>query len=111
MPEPDWSRSSRWLTAVAFDPAQLGLTREDVRLELLEHGIETRPTWKPMHTQPLFDGARYHGAGFDAWLFEHGLCLPSDSALTEEEQGEVIDRIVAMLDRASTSLSRAGAPG
>jgi pyridoxal phosphate-dependent aminotransferase EpsN len=111
MPEPDWSRSTRWLTAVAFDPAQLGVTREDVRLELLEHGIEARPMWKPMHTQPLFEGARYVGTGFDEWLFENGLCLPSDSAMSEEDQDEVIARIVAILEHGLHKASGAGASG
>jgi pyridoxal phosphate-dependent aminotransferase EpsN len=107
MPEPDWSHSSRWLTVAAFDPAQLGLTREDLRLELLEHGIETRPMWKPMHTQSLFEGTRYVGAGFDERLFENGLCLPSDSALSEEEQDEVIQRIVTMLELGTQRVAEA----
>jgi pyridoxal phosphate-dependent aminotransferase EpsN len=111
MPEPEWSRSTHWLTTVSFDPAQLGLTREDVRLELLEHGIETRPMWKPMHAQPVFQGARYLGAGFDEWLFDNGLCLPSDSALSETDQCEVIDRIAAMIERGPSKTGGTGTTG
>lgn len=99
MPEPSGVRSSRWLTTLTIDPAQTGVTREEVRLSLLEHGIETRPLWKPMHMQPLFDGAPYFGTGVDERLFETGLCLPSGSDLTPAEQDEVIDRIQILLNR------------
>lgn len=97
MPEPDGHYSSNWLTTVTFDPDQVGVTREDIRLNLLEHGIEARPLWKPMHMQPLFEGSPYFGSGVDENLFKNGLCLPSGSDLTEEEQTEVIERIMATL--------------
>jgi dTDP-4-amino-4,6-dideoxygalactose transaminase len=100
MPEPDGYYSTRWLTAVRIDPDLLGIAREDIRLSLLEHDIESRPLWKPMHLQPLFKGAAYYGAGFDAGLFDQGLCLPSGSDMTNAEQGEVIERIETMLDQA-----------
>lgn len=96
MPEPNWSHGTRWLSAMQVDPAVAGLTREDIRLALLEHEIESRPLWKPMHMQPLFDGTRYVGEGFDELLFEQGLCLPSGSDMTADEQGEVIERIRAV---------------
>lgn len=97
MPEPEGRRSTRWLTAITIDPELTGVTREDVRLMLLEHEIESRPLWKPMHLQPLYAGAPYHGAGFDEWLFEHGLCLPSGSDMTDEQQDEVIGRVKELL--------------
>ncbi len=99
MPEPDGYHSTQWLTAVSIDPALCGLTREHIREELFRHGIETRPLWKPMHMQPLFAGSDYRGRGFDEELFERGLCLPSGSDLTEEEQDEIIDRIATLIDR------------
>jgi pyridoxal phosphate-dependent aminotransferase EpsN len=99
MPEPDGLYSTRWLTALTVDPTEIGVTREDIRLMLLEHEIESRPLWKPMHMQPLYAGAPYHGAGFDEALFATGLCLPSGSDMTDEQQGEVIERITALLDR------------
>ncbi|MBO6827511.1 MAG: aminotransferase class I/II-fold pyridoxal phosphate-dependent enzyme [Sneathiella sp.] len=100
MPEPENTKSSRWLTAVAIDPAVTGVSREDVRLMLNEHQIESRPLWKPMHLQPLYSGSQYHGSGFDERLFEIGLCLPSGSDMSDEQQDEVIQHIVQMLDRA-----------
>jgi pyridoxal phosphate-dependent aminotransferase EpsN len=93
MPEPEGYRSTRWLTVVTFHPTLCGVGREDIRLHLLAHGIESRPLWKPMHLQPLYRGASYHGIGVDEQLFATGLCLPSGSDMSEGEQEEVIARI------------------
>ncbi|MEH6756954.1 MAG: DegT/DnrJ/EryC1/StrS family aminotransferase [Parasphingorhabdus sp.] len=97
MPEPDGWHSSHWLSVITIDPRICGITREDVRLVLLEKEIESRPLWKPMHLQPLFTGTRYIGEGFDTGLFDTGLCLPSGSDMTEDEQDEVIERILVEL--------------
>lgn len=97
MPEPEGLCSTRWLTALTIDPGETGLTREDIRLMLIEHQIESRPLWKPMHMQPLYAGAPYHGSGFDERLFANGLCLPSGSDMTDEQQEEVIERVKALL--------------
>ena len=98
MPEPEGLHSTRWLTALTVDPAATGVTREDIRLMLLEHEIESRPLWKPMHMQPLYEGAPYHGNGFDERLFANGLSLPSGSDMTDEQQDEVIERVTSLLD-------------
>jgi len=98
MPEPRGLRSTRWLTAMTVDPALTGVTREDIRLMLLDERIEARPLWKPMHLQPLYAGAPYHGAGVDERLFANGLCLPSGSDMTDDQQDEVIGRVSALLD-------------
>lgn len=98
MPEPDGFRSSHWLTALTIDPNQTGVSREDIRLMLLASDIESRPLWKPMHMQPLYAGRPYHGSGLDERLFEQGLCLPSGSDMSDAEQAEVIERILALLD-------------
>ena len=98
MPEPDGLRSTRWLTALAIDPSQVGVSREDIRLMLLEHEIESRPLWKPMHMQPLYAGTAYHGSGVDERLFAQGLCLPSGSDMSDDQQDEVIGRILQLLD-------------
>lgn len=100
VPEPDGYKSSRWLTAVTFNPDILGISREDIRLQLLKYAIESRPLWKPMHMQPLYNGAPYQGGGFDELLFEHGLCLPSGSDMLDSEQDEVIEIIQDTLKRA-----------
>jgi pyridoxal phosphate-dependent aminotransferase EpsN len=97
MPEPKGFRSTRWLTALTIDPAITGKTHEEIRLCLLQNNIEARPLWKPMHMQPLYAGAPYHGARFDEHLFEQGLCLPSGSDMTMDQQGEVIDIIKSLI--------------
>ena len=101
MPEPDWSGSTRWLTALTLrEPAASPLSVIE-RLERLN--IEARPVWKPMHLQPVFKGAHYypHQEGWDisADLFRRGLCLPSGSGMTEEEQGRVIEAVKDALGR------------
>jgi pyridoxal phosphate-dependent aminotransferase EpsN len=100
MPEPTGLYSTRWLTAITIDPSVTGVTREEIRLMLLDHQIESRPLWKPMHMQPLYDGSPYHGEGADERLFVNGLCLPSGSDMTDEQQEEVIGRIIGLLDAA-----------
>ncbi len=85
MPEPDWSRSSRWLTAVLLPPGM----REAVRRALAAEHIESRPVWKPMHLQPVFRHARRVGGAVAAGLFRDGLCLPS-GPMPPEGQARVI---------------------
>jgi pyridoxal phosphate-dependent aminotransferase EpsN len=100
MPEPEGYYSSKWLTAISVEPGHAGLTREDIREMLMKHQIESRPLWKPMHMQPLFDDAAYVGVGVDEHLFETGLCLPSGSDMTEAQQTEVIERIQTLIAKA-----------
>lgn len=98
MPEPEGQYSTRWLTTLTIDADVAGVSREDIRLMLLGHQIEARPLWKPMHMQPLYVGAQYHGNGVDVALFENGLCLPSGSDMTEVQQEEVVERIMSLLE-------------
>jgi pyridoxal phosphate-dependent aminotransferase EpsN len=99
MPEPAGQRSTRWLTALTIDPEKTGVSREDIRVMLLENGIESRPVWKPMHMQPFFAGAPYYGSGVDENVFSTGLCLPSGSDMADNELDEIITRIIDMLER------------
>jgi pyridoxal phosphate-dependent aminotransferase EpsN len=89
MPEPDWGRSTRWLTCLTVDPKAFGADREAIRLALEEENIESRPVWKPMHLQPVFHDAPRGGGEVAERLFREGLCLPSGSGMTEEEQERV----------------------
>jgi len=78
--------SNYWLTAILIEPSLTGgVSREDVRLALDAENIESRPLWKPMHMQPVYEGTKFFGSGVCEILFEQGLCLPSGSNLTEEE--------------------------
>jgi dTDP-4-amino-4,6-dideoxygalactose transaminase len=87
--------SNYWLTAILIDPAKTGgISRDDVRLALDAENIESRPLWKPMHLQPVYEGTKFFGAGVCEQLFEQGLCLPSGSNLAEEEFGRIFDALI-----------------
>ena len=92
--EPTGYFSNRWLSTLLIDPAEAGFSREDLRLALEKDNIESRPLWKPMHMQPVFEGCAYYGHGVSEKLFENGLCLPSGSNLVDAD----FDRIFAIMD-------------
>jgi dTDP-4-amino-4,6-dideoxygalactose transaminase len=82
--------SNHWLSAILIDPAENnGKTREDLRLTLEAKNIESRPLWKPMHLQPIFNDAPYYGGTVSEELFQNGLCLPSGSNLTELDRERI----------------------
>jgi pyridoxal phosphate-dependent aminotransferase EpsN len=93
MPEAASGRSNRWLTCLTIDPAKAGVDREQVRTALEAENIEARPVWKPLHLQPVFSGGEAVGGAVSERLFDQGLCLPSGSAMTEDDLQRVI-RIV-----------------
>ena len=78
--------SNHWLSAVTIDPYKAGITREELRLGLLDKNIESRPLWKPMHLQPIFENSPFYGGRVAEELFENGLCLPSGSNLTDDDR-------------------------
>jgi dTDP-4-amino-4,6-dideoxygalactose transaminase len=96
MPEPDWSRASRWLTCIVIDPKKFGASREDIRLELERRNIESRPLWKPMHMQPAYKKYRHVGGSVSEVLFRDGLCLPSGTAMAEEDLDFICTSIEAV---------------
>ena len=85
--------SNFWLTTILIDPKQTGFDREQRRLRLEEGNIESRPLWKPMHLQPVFASCPYYGGSVSEELFERGLCLPSGSALSDDDIARVIEVI------------------
>ena len=96
MPIAPWSTADRggrwngWLTCVTFDdPAH----RDRVQAALSAVDIESRPLWKPMHLQPVFAAAPSRVNGTSEWLFDHGLCLPSGSVLSDAQ----VDRVVSVV--------------
>ena len=78
--------SNHWLSCITINSDKIGKTREDLRLALEKENIESRPLWKPMHLQPVFEKYPYYGGGVCKGLFENGLCLPSGSNLTAEDK-------------------------
>jgi dTDP-4-amino-4,6-dideoxygalactose transaminase len=83
-----------WLSTLLIDPTKTnGITRETLRLALEAANIESRPLWKPMHLQPIFEKYPYYGNNVAETLFENGLCLPSGSNLTEEDRGRIASAV------------------
>uniref|UniRef100_C5D944 DegT/DnrJ/EryC1/StrS aminotransferase n=1 Tax=Geobacillus sp. (strain WCH70) TaxID=471223 RepID=C5D944_GEOSW len=103
MPELEGTMSNRWLTTLTIDQQALGVTPMDIINTLAEENIEARPVWKPLHLQPVFNGVTYYPHQED-WsvsdeLFANGICLPSGSSMTVEEQNRVIDVIIQAIKR------------
>ena len=89
--EPEGLFSNRWLTCVLTPSYDI---REQIRLALLEDNIESRPLWKPMHLQPIFENVPNYSDGTSEDLFKRGLCLPSGSNLLEED----LERIIRIIE-------------
>lgn len=101
MPEPVTGRSTRWLTVLTLNPADTTLSAAQLIDALGKENIEARPVWKPMHLQPLFAQCQYYPHQPDESvsdrLFAQGVCLPSGSSLTTEQQERVIGVITNCL--------------
>ena len=82
--------SNHWLSAILIDPLKTnGITRETLQLAFEAKNIESRPLWKPMHLQPVFEKYPYYGNKVAETLFENGLCLPSGSNLTDSDRERI----------------------
>lgn len=85
--ENEWEYSNRWLTPMLTK----GKVTPTAIMDALEkENIESRPIWKPMHLQPFFEQYDYIGDDVAEKLFNQGVCLPSDTKMTDEEQDRVI---------------------
>ena len=89
------SDSNYWLNTILIDPAKTGVDYETVRQHLEACNIESRPLWKPMHTQPVFSGAPSYVNGVSERLFTLGLCLPSGPWVKDEDVERVAAEIKA----------------
>ena len=103
MPIANYGTPNCWLTCITIDPAKFGATREDIRLALEAVNIESRPTWKPLHLQPVFEKCRIRGGGVSEQLFASGLCIPSGSSLSESEHDTVCQIIRETAGKTRTS--------
>jgi len=100
MPEAPWSYSTHWLTVFTIEPGQFGADREQVRRALEAANIESRPVWKPMHLQPVFEGARVIGGAVGERLFANGVCLPSGAGLERDDVARICGVLVSVLESA-----------
>ena len=88
--EPDGFYSNRWLSCILFNSFD---EREKVRVNLQAENIESRPLWKPMHLQPVFEKYPKYLNGVSEDLFNRGLCLPSGSDLTKQDLERIIETV------------------
>lgn len=86
----DYMEPNYWLNTVTVDPAKTGFDYDQLRLRLDEAGVESRPLWKPMHTQPVYKDAPAYVNGVSERLFAKGLCLPSGPMVTDEDFDHIV---------------------
>ena len=84
--------SNRWLTTIVLEENSK-INSEKIRLELQKNNIESRPLWKPMHLQPVFNTYQAFTNGVSEDLFNRGLCLPSGSNMSDQDLNRVVDII------------------
>lgn len=94
VPEAPFAGWNCWLTAIQVDVAQFGTGPQQICELLQQQNIEARPVWKPLHRQPLYAGCRCRGGAVADHLFETALCLPSGSAMTDDD----LDRVCAAVE-------------
>ena len=107
MPLSDDERSNCWLSSIQLK-SDSKVKPLDIMLALEENDIESRPIWKPMHLQPVFQDCDFittaenitisdkeigADTSYSGQLFEHGVCLPSDTKMTDAD----LERIVTII--------------
>ena len=92
MPINDWNDPNCWLSCITLNGEVRPL---DIMKALEEEDIESRPIWKPMHLQPFFAEYDYIGGDVGQNLFESGVCLPSDTKMSDED----LDRVCGIIKR------------
>ncbi len=99
LPEASYGSSNRWLTCLTVEPGAFGADRDEVIARLARDDIEARPVWKPMHLQPAYAAYPVVGGPVAEGLFRRGLCLPSGSALRDED----VDRVISSFREVGTA--------
>jgi pyridoxal phosphate-dependent aminotransferase EpsN len=103
MPDAPDGVPTNWLTVATIDEAEFGASPTEIREHLETLDIEARPAWKPMHLQPLFADCPVRGGRVAEAIFRTGLCLPSGSAMTDDDIERVVEAVLA-----TSSRSRSG---
>jgi pyridoxal phosphate-dependent aminotransferase EpsN len=93
MPQAAYGLHTNWLSCFLIDEETLGCSRDALIRALDQANIESRPVWKPMHLQPLYEHCERYGGNVAADLFQRGICLPSSSSLTGADQLYVVNTI------------------
>lgn len=100
MPVCEYGEPNYWLTTITLSENSK-VKPLDIILALEKENIESRPIWKPMHIQPYYKEYDFYSHNDDEIsvsedIFNRGVCLPSDTKMTNEEQERVIKIIKAL---------------
>lgn len=95
MPQASYGLHTNWLSCFLIEERKFGCSRDDLIRTLDAANIESRPVWKPMHLQPLYAACARYGGEVAGDLFRRGICLPSSSSLSLEDQLYVINEVRA----------------
>lgn len=87
MPVNDWDQPNFWLSSMTLT---CDVRPIDVMEALEKENIESRPIWKPMHMQPYFEKYDFVGSRVSEKLFQNGICLPSDTKMSDEDLKRVV---------------------
>lgn len=94
-PTPENTKPNHWLSVITLKENSK-VKPIDIMEALEKENIESRPVWKPMHLQPVFekyDFIKTEENAVSEDLFNRGVCLPSDTKMTKEEQEKIIEII------------------
>lgn len=90
MPINEWNEPNCWLSTITLNGNARPL---EVMKALEQENIESRPIWKPMHRQPFFEKYDFIGTDVAEELFEKGVCLPSDTKMTDGDLERIVNII------------------
>ncbi len=93
MPVNDFAKPNYWLSVITLNGK---IKPMDIINALQKENIESRPVWKPMHLQPVFKDYDYVGKNVSENLFKTGVCLPSDTKMTDADLQRVCDTILSI---------------
>ena len=96
MPQAGYGLHTNWLSCFIIDEKKFGANQVELIKHLESFNIESRPIWKPMHTQKLYEGYECIGGSVAEELNRRGICLPSSSSLTIEDQDFVVEKIMSV---------------
>jgi len=95
MPQASYGLHTNWLSCFLIEEKKFGRSRDELIRLLDAANIESRPVWKPMHLQPLYAGCARYGGQVAEDLFRRGICLPSSSSLSLEDQLYIVNQVRA----------------
>jgi pyridoxal phosphate-dependent aminotransferase EpsN len=101
MPQSSYGLHTNWLSCFLINEPEFGCSRDALISSLDRAGIESRPVWKPMHMQALYASAEVYGGDVAEDLFRRGICLPSSSSLSGDDQNYVIQQVKRIASESS----------